>query len=150
MHQANSRWSNRGLVALGADCQTLTTSEGSKDMSGKEYKRIHSSILGREVYIVSDIDVVVPDMTLLRFDYDEVTYLKKLKKNNQLDDEQLRVITMAKEEFGGSVIDTTIRRKKKRGNAQRKRAETRQVPRQNEVYEKPTVWKLKSKGRATV
>lgn len=117
------------------------------------YQRIHSSILGREVYIVESMDIEVPDKELLRFDPDEVNYLKKLKKKNQLDDEQLRVIVMAKEEFGGNVIDANKRygsKRKRKNYAQQKRATTSQVPCQNEVYAKPKSWQVKSKGRATV
>ena len=110
------------------------------------YQKIHSAIIGREVYIVKDMDVSVPDTTLLRFDLDEVKYLKKLQATGKLDDEQLRVLTMAKEEFGGTIIDA----KRKYGNkAKRKRATNLSPARKESVYEQPTTWNLKSKGRTT-
>ena len=71
----------------------------------KGYLKMHSSIIGREVYMVKNMNVDVPDESLLRFDEIEIKYLKELKKSNQLDDEQLRVLIMAKEEFGGNIID---------------------------------------------
>ena len=61
----------------------------------KGYLKMHSSIIGREVYMVKNMNVVVPDESLLRFDEIEIKYLKELKKGNKLDDEQLRVLTMA-------------------------------------------------------
>jgi len=111
------------------------------------YIRIRSSILKCDVYIVKHIDVSVPDTTLLKFNEEEVAYLKKLKKSNKLDDEQLRVLTMAKEEFGGSIIDVT---KEHGSKFKRKRARTSKTPRQESVYEKPRSWNLKPKGRTTV
>ena len=119
-----------------------------KELYDKQgYVRMRSAILSREVYIVKHMDVSVPDMTLLRFGEEEVAYLKKLKKQNHLDDEQLRVLTMAKEEFGGTIIDANA---KDASKSKRKRAATRQVPRQNTVYTEPKSWTIKSKGRSTV
>ena len=119
------------------------------------YQKIHSAIFGREVYIVKDMDVSVPDTTLLRFDLDEVKYLKKLQAAGKLDDEQLRVLTMAKEEFGGSIIDVTKKygskaQRKQSRFTQRKRATNLSPARKESVYEQPTTWNLKSKGRTTV
>ena len=46
----------------------------------KGYLKMHSSIIGREVYMVKNMNVDVPDRELLRFDEIEIKYLKELKK----------------------------------------------------------------------
>ena len=51
--------------------------------SKKGYLKIHSSIMGRQVYMVKNMNLNVPDQELLRFDEDEIKYLKKLKKNTK-------------------------------------------------------------------
>ena len=105
--------------------------------------KIYSSIMGREVYIVKNMNVNVPDKELLMFDEDEIKYLKKLKKKNELDDEQLRVLTMAKEEFGGNIIDA----KAKICKTKRKRAAARPSTSKRAQYKEPKSWNTKSQAR---
>ena len=112
----------------------------------KGYLQIHSSIIGRQVYMVKNMNVDVPDQELLRFDEDEIKYLKELKKNNDLDDEQLRVLTMAKEEFGGNIIDAHA----KTNNSKRKRSAARPATRQRTAYKEPKSWHTKSQARPAV
>lgn len=112
----------------------------------KGYLKINSAIIGKQVYMVKNMNVDVPDQELLRFDEDEIRYLKKLKKNNQLDDEQLWVLTMAKEEFGGNIIDATSKSSK----IKRKRTTTRTAASQRAKYKKPKSWQLKQEARPSV
>ena len=112
----------------------------------KGYLKMHSSIIGREVYMVKNMNVVVPDKELLRFDEIEIKYLKELKKSNQLDDEQLRVLTMAKEEFGGNIIDA----KAKPSKAKRKRSTARPATSKRAQYKEPKSWHTKSQARPSV
>ena len=112
----------------------------------KGYLKMHSSIIGREVYMVKNMNVDVPDESLLRFDEIEIKYLKELKKSNQLDDEQLRVLTMAKEEFGGNIIDA----KAKPSKAKRKRSTARPATSKRAAYKEPKSWHTKSQARPSV
>ena len=112
----------------------------------KGYLKMHSSIIGREVYMVKNMNVDVPDRELLRFDEIEIKYLKELKKSNQLDDEQLRVLTMAKEEFGGNIIDA----KAKPSKAKRKRSTARPATSKRAAYKEPKSWHTKSQARPSV
>ena len=112
----------------------------------KGYLKMHSSIIGREVYMVKNMNVDVPDRELLRFDEIEIKYLKELKKSNQLDDEQLRVLTMAKEEFGGNVIDA----KANPGKTKRKRSAARPATSKRAAYKEPKSWQLKQEARPSV
>ena len=112
----------------------------------KGYLKMHSSIIGREVYMVKNMNVVVPDESLLRFDEIEIKYLKELKKGNKLDDEQLRVLTMAKEEFGGNIIDA----KAERSKVKRKRNTPRQATSKRAAYKEPKSWNTKSQARPSV
>ena len=112
----------------------------------KGYLKMHSSIIGREVYMVKNMNVDVPDESLLRFDEIEIKYLKELKKNNQLDDEQLRVLTMAKEEFGGNIIDA----KANPGKTKRKRNTARPATSKRAAYKEPKSWHTKSQARPSV
>ena len=55
--------------------------------------------------MVKSMDAPVPDKSLLRFNEDEIRYMKKLKKQGELNTpEELRVLTMAKDLFGGNLI----------------------------------------------
>tara|TARA_R110001599_G_scaffold203278_1_gene400352 strand:+ start:158 stop:532 length:375 start_codon:yes stop_codon:yes gene_type:complete len=112
----------------------------------KGYLKMHSSIIGREVYMVKNMNVDVPDRELLRFDEIEIKYLKELKKSNQLDDEQLRVLIMAKEEFGGNIIDA----KAKPSKAKRKRSTARPATSKRAAYKEPKSWHTKSQARPSV
>lgn len=112
----------------------------------KGYLKMHSSIIGREVYMVKNMNVDVPDRELLRFDEIEIKYLKELKKSNQLDDEQLRVLTMAKEEFGGNIIDA----KANPGKTKRKRNTARPATSKRAAYKEPKSWHTKSQARPSV
>ena len=112
----------------------------------KGYLEIESSIIGRTVYMVKNMNVDVPDHELLRFDEAEIKYLKKLKKNNDLDDEQLRVLTMAKEVCGGNIIDAHSQT----NNSQRKRSAARPATRQRTAYKEPKSWHTKSQARPSV
>ena len=112
----------------------------------KGYLKMHSSIIGREVYMVKNMNVDVPDESLLRFDEIEIKYLKELKKSNQLDDEQLRVLIMAKEEFGGNIIDA----KAKPSKAKRKRSTARPATSKRAAYKEPKSWHTKSQARPSV
>ena len=112
----------------------------------KGYLKMHSSIIGREVYMVKNMNVDVPDRELLRFDEIEIKYLKELKKSNQLDDEQLRVLIMAKEEFGGNIIDA----KANPGKTKRKRNTARPATSKRAAYKEPKSWHTKSQARPSV
>lgn len=107
------------------------------------YIKIHSSIMNQEVYMVKSMDAPVPNKSLLRFDEDEIRYMKKLKKQGELNtSEELRVLTMAKDIFGGNLIDAH--------QAKRKRGAARTTTRQRANFKQPKKWKLKSQTRPSV
>ena len=124
----------------------LTKEEDREFYSKKGYLGIYSTIFEKFVYLVKSMDVPVPDKSLLRFVKEEIKYLKKLKKKNELSNEQLRFLTMAKETFGGNIIDayaktsTTTRKRTTAGSTTRKRAN----------YKEPKKWNLKSQARPSV
>jgi len=124
----------------------LAKEEDREFYSKKGYIQIHSSIFGKEVYLVKSMQAHVPDKSLLRFDEDEIKYIKKLKKKNELSDEQLRVLTMAKETFGGNIIDADA----KTNQAKHKRTTARQATRKRAQYKEPKKWNLKSQARPSV
>ena len=108
------------------------------------YIKIHSSIMNQEVYMVKSMDAPVPDKSLLRFNEDEIRYMKKLKKQGELNTpEELRVLTMAKDIFGGNLIDASNKAKRKRGAA-------RTTTSQRANFKQPKKWKLKSQTRPSV
>jgi hypothetical protein len=109
----------------------------------KGYLKIHSSIMNQEVYMVKSMDAPVPDKALLRFGEDEIRYMKKLKKQGELSTpEELRVLTMAKDIFGGNLIDAH--------QAQHKRSTARTTTRTGTQYKQPKKWQLKSQARPSV
>lgn len=113
----------------------------------KGYLPIHSTILGEGIYMVKHMQVDVPDKSVLRFDENEIRYIKKLKKKGELEDkESLRVLLMAKSVFGGNLIDPDSKNSK----TQRKRAATRATTRQRAQYKQPKSWTLKQKARPSV
>ena len=113
----------------------------------KGYLPIHSTILGEGIYMVKNMQVDVPDKSVLRFDENEIRYIKKLKKKGELEDkESLRVLLMAKSVFGGNLIDPDSKNSK----TQRKRTATRTTTRQRAQYKQPKSWTLKQKARPSV
>lgn len=113
----------------------------------KGYLPIHSTILGEGIYMVKNMQVDVPDKSVMRFDKNEIRYIKKLKKKGELEDkESLRVLLMAKSVFGGNLIDPDSKNSK----TQRKRAATRATTRQRAKYKQPKSWTLKQKARPSV
>ena len=110
----------------------------------KGYLKIHSSIMNQEVYMVKSMDAPVPDKSLLRFNEDEIRYMKKLKKQGELNTpEELRVLTMAKDLFGGNLIDAS-------NKAERKRSAARTTTRQRANFKQPKKWQLKSHTRPSI
>ena len=113
----------------------------------KGYLPIHSTILGEGIYMVKNMQVDVPDKSVLRFDENEIRYIKKLKKKGELEDkESLRVLLMAKSVFGGNLIDPDSKNNK----TQRKRTATRTTTHQRAQYKQPKSWTLKQKARPSV
>ncbi len=113
----------------------------------KGYLPIHSPILGEGIYMVKNMQVDVPDKSVLRFDENEIRYIKKLKKKGELETpESLRVLVMAKSVFGGNLIDPDS----KNNQVKRKRAATRTATGKREKYKQPKSWTLKQKARSSV
>ena len=113
----------------------------------KGYLHLHSTILGEGIYMVKNMQVDVPDKSVLRFDEKEIKYIKRLKKKGELETpESLRVIKMAKSVFGGNLIDPDS----KNNQVKRKRAATRTATGKREKYKQPKSWTLKQKARTSV
>ena len=113
----------------------------------KGYLPLHSTIFGEGIYMVKNMQVDVPDKSVLRFDEKEIKYIKRLKKKGELETpESLRVLVMAKSVFGGNLIDPDS----KNNTTQRKRAATRTTTRQRAQYKQPKSWTLKQKARPAV
>lgn len=113
----------------------------------KGYLPLHSTILGEGIYMVKNMQVDVPDKSVMRFDENEIRYIKRLKKKGELETpESLRVLVMAKSVFGGNLIDPDSKNNK----TQRKRTATRTTTRQRAQYKQPKSWTLKQKARPAV